>query len=193
MQRKRFQRCGRIIEALLLMPYALKRQFVQPERQYLSWTATSCFRRERPGLACLIAFRFLASSVVHECLFNSVLDDRPSRQAITPMTVPKLPAVSFADETGYDSDEFENDTFSNASSSSSGVILGFDDGELAQVASQEQQQQQTDSNAIAYEDEANLTISRIGGRSVSLLSSKSEAFQESKLIRIFGFWLHIQW
>ncbi|KAK9895142.1 hypothetical protein P389DRAFT_205183 [Cystobasidium minutum MCA 4210] len=81
------------------------------------------------------------------------------------MTVPKLPAVSFADETGYDSDEFENDTFSNASSSSSGVILGFDDGELAQVASQEQQQQQTDSNAIAYEDEANLTISRIGGRS----------------------------
>lgn len=87
------------------------------------------------------------------------------------MTVPKLPAVSFADETGYDSDEFDNDTFSNASSSSSGVILGFDDGELTAVTApegqQQQQQHQASSEGAAYQDEENLTISRIGGRSVS--------------------------
>lgn len=80
------------------------------------------------------------------------------------MTVPKLPEVSFANETGYDSDEFDNDTFSSASSTSSGVILGFDDGEL-QANAQIQQEQQA--RTIAYQDEANLTVSRIGGRSVS--------------------------
>lgn len=78
------------------------------------------------------------------------------------MTAPKLPVISFADETGYDSDEFEQDTSSVASSSSSGVILGFDDGELQRIPVQEQQQ----AEEATYEDEVNLTVSRIGGRSV---------------------------
>lgn len=82
------------------------------------------------------------------------------------MTVGKLPEVSFADETGYDSDEFDNDTSSNASSSASGVILGFEDGEL-KASSREQQEKQPE--AIQYEDEENLTVSRIGGRAVGSL------------------------
>lgn len=87
------------------------------------------------------------------------------------MTVPKLPAVSFADETGYDSDEFDNETVSNASSSSSGVILGFDDGEL-QASNQGSHLEQQQASTVAYENESDLTVSRIGGRSVSSQTSK---------------------
>lgn len=111
------------------------------------------------------------------------------------MTVPKLPAVSFADETAYDSDEFDNDTFSNASSSSSGVILGFYDGELTAVTTPEgqQQQHQASSEGVTYEDEEDLTISRIGGRSVSWQVDMALPTFEGALIRIlFHSLMHAQ-
>lgn len=82
------------------------------------------------------------------------------------MTAGKLPEVSFAGNTGYDSDEFDNDTVSNASSSASGVILGFDDGELKATGREPQEQQ---SHTVVYEDEENLTVSRIGGRAVRIM------------------------
>jgi hypothetical protein len=94
------------------------------------------------------------------------------------MTVPKLPAVSFADNAGYDSDEFDNDVQSNASSSASGLILGFDDGGLQTTTKQQQQQQQATQGIL--DDEANITVSRIGGRPVSCSYADKEPIGRMK-------------
>lgn len=66
---------------------------------------------------------------------------------------PNLPNPSFAETSGYDSDENETiESSSTTSSSASGVILGFDDGAI--------------DNGNDAGDEADLTVSRIGGRAV---------------------------
>lgn len=66
---------------------------------------------------------------------------------------PNLPNPSFAEISGYDSDENENTaTASTTSTSSSGVVLGFDDGAIE--------------TSRHDNDEADLTVSRIGGRPV---------------------------
>lgn len=69
-------------------------------------------------------------------------------------------AITFTDSSVYDSDgEDDAPSFTaSTSSSASGVILGFEDGELLQSNN-------------GNNDESILSISRIGGRAVSFFES----------------------
>ena len=72
---------------------------------------------------------------------------------------PNLPNPSFADASAYDSDdEGTTASASTSSSSSSGVVLGFDDGAI----------ESKNENS----DEADLSVSRIGGRPVRAKKSQ---------------------
>jgi hypothetical protein len=81
---------------------------------------------------------------------------------------PNLPNPSFADASAYDSDDEATNasaSISSSSSSSSGVVLGFDDGEI----------EVNDENS----DEADLTVSRIGGRPVGEASSTQSGYSDN--------------
>jgi hypothetical protein len=80
-----------------------------------------------------------------------------------------LPNPSFADTSSYDSDDDELPSRASTSRShavpAAQVSLGFDDGEIAAGSSKD------GSDASMHTDEGVISVSRIGGRAVSLRQS----------------------